>query len=53
MVRENGELVVLEINTMPGMTDHSLFPIAALEAGMPMPVLVQKLAELVERDYKL
>ncbi len=31
---ENGKLYLLEINTVPGMTDHSLVPKAALEAGI-------------------
>lgn len=29
----------LEVNTMPGMTDHSLLPMAAERAGLPMPEL--------------
>lgn len=30
---------VLEVNTIPGMTDHSLVPKAALRAGIPFPDL--------------
>ena len=30
----NGNLRVLEINTLPGFTDHSLVPKAALAEGM-------------------
>jgi D-alanine-D-alanine ligase len=33
----------LEINTMPGFTDHSLVPKAARHAGMPMEDLVTRL----------
>ena len=33
----------LEINTMPGFTDHSLVPKAARHAGMPMEDLVSRL----------
>ena len=36
----------LEINTMPGFTDHSLVPKAARHAGIPMDRLV---AGLVHR----
>ena len=36
---------VLEVNTMPGFTDHSLLPMAAAEAGIPMPDLVRRLVE--------
>ncbi len=34
---------LLEINTMPGFTDHSLVPKAAAHAGMPMEVLCDRL----------
>lgn len=36
---------VLEVNTMPGFTDHSLLPKAAAKAGVPMPELVRRLVE--------
>jgi D-alanine-D-alanine ligase len=36
----------LEINTMPGFTDHSLIPMAAAKAGMPMPDLCDRLVRL-------
>lgn len=51
IVRPNGEMVILEINTMPGMTNQSLFPLAARVAGMPMPELMRKFVSLVQRDY--
>lgn len=41
---------MLEINTMPGFTDHSLVPMAARHAGMPMPVLCAGLVEMAVRD---
>lgn len=53
MVRKNGELIVLEDNTMPGMTKQSLFPLSAKVAGTPMPDLMKKFVELVQRDYHL
>ena len=34
MVRENGEPVVLEVNTLPGMTETSLLPKAAAAVGL-------------------
>lgn len=37
---------VIEINTLPGMTDHSLVPMAARQAGLEMPNLVLKILEL-------
>lgn len=35
----------LEINTMPGFTTHSLVPMAAAEAKIPMPTLCENLVE--------
>ena len=40
-----GEPILLEINTMPGMTPTSLFPDAAREAGIPFEELVALLVE--------
>ncbi len=34
---------VIEVNTAPGMTDHSLIPMAARVAGLEMPDLVLKI----------
>jgi D-alanine-D-alanine ligase len=36
---------VLEMNTLPGMTDHSLVPMAAREAGMDFDELVVRILE--------
>ncbi len=41
-----GSFYVLEVNTIPGMTSHSLVPMAAAAAGMDMPALVQSIIEL-------
>jgi D-alanine-D-alanine ligase len=35
-----GEFFVLEVNTSPGMTSHSLVPMAAAAAGMDFASLV-------------
>ncbi len=42
----DGKPVVLEINTIPGMTESSLVPEAAKKAGIPMPQLLQRVIEL-------
>ena len=34
---------VLELNTLPGMTGHSLVPKAALESGIPFPALCDQM----------
>jgi D-alanine-D-alanine ligase len=36
---------LLEVNTIPGMTDHSLVPMAARTAGLSFPELVMKILE--------
>ncbi len=43
---------LIEVNTVPGMTDHSLVPMAAKAAGMDFPELVwQILAQTLEQDH--
>lgn len=46
MVRTNGDPVVLEINTLPGMTETSLLPKAAAAAGITYPELCQRMVAL-------
>jgi D-alanine-D-alanine ligase len=46
MVTANNQLVVLETNTLPGMTDQSLFPRAASVAGIDMPSLCNQLVTM-------
>lgn len=41
----------LEINTLPGFTDHSLVPKAARHAGADMPRLCAALVEMAIRDH--
>lgn len=41
----DGRAWFLEINTMPGFTTHSLVPMAAARAGIPMPALCGMLVE--------
>jgi D-alanine-D-alanine ligase len=43
MLDAAGEIYCLEANTSPGMTDHSLVPMAARAAGIEFPELVLKL----------
>jgi D-alanine-D-alanine ligase len=46
MVRPNGEPVVLEVNTLPGMTETSLLPKAAAAAGIGYAELCQRMIDL-------
>jgi D-alanine-D-alanine ligase len=51
MVRPNGEPVVLEVNTLPGMTETSLLPKAAAAAGLNYAQLCQRMVDLaLERN---
>jgi D-alanine-D-alanine ligase len=45
MLDGEGRIYCLEANTSPGMTDHSLVPMAARAAGIAFPQLVLKLLE--------
>ncbi len=46
LLDEAGRPHLLEINTAPGMTDHSLVPMAARVAGLDFPSLCLKVLEL-------
>ncbi|NOU01037.1 MAG: D-alanine--D-alanine ligase [Gallionella sp.] len=48
LMSESGKPYVLEVNTSPGMTDHSLVPMAARQAGISFEQLVVKVLELAE-----
>jgi D-alanine-D-alanine ligase len=43
MLREDGELFVLEANSVPGLTETSLLPQAADAAGIPFDALVERI----------
>jgi D-alanine-D-alanine ligase len=46
LMDEAGQPYLLEINTVPGMTDHSLVPMAARQAGISFEQLVLTILEL-------
>jgi D-alanine-D-alanine ligase len=53
MVRADGSPVVLEVNTLPGMTETSLLPKAAAAAGLNYAQLCQRMVDLaLERPIK-
>jgi D-alanine-D-alanine ligase len=43
---------LLEINTIPGFTDHSLVPMASRHSGVPMPELCATLVEMALSDAR-
>lgn len=50
MLDGDGRAWLLEINTIPGFTGHSLVPMAAARVGLDMPALCARLVELALRD---
>jgi D-alanine-D-alanine ligase len=46
LLAADGRLAVLEINTIPGMTETSLLPKAAAVVGLDFPALCEKIAAL-------
>jgi len=45
MQDESGRFLLLEVNTVPGMTDHSLVPMAAHAQGLSFDALVWRILE--------
>jgi D-alanine-D-alanine ligase len=45
MMDATGRSLLLEVNTVPGMTDHSLVPMAARAAGIDFEELVWRVLE--------
>jgi len=53
IVRANGDPMVLEVNTLPGMTETSLLPKAAAAAGLNYAQLCQRMVDLaLQRNEK-
>lgn len=48
--RRTHQPYALEVNTIPGFTDHSLLPKAAARAGLDFPQLCQRIVELAFED---
>ncbi|WP_413483225.1 D-alanine--D-alanine ligase [Morganella psychrotolerans] len=48
MLDSDGQFYLLEVNTSPGMTNHSLVPQAAREAGMSFSVFVANVLALAD-----
>jgi len=50
MILKDNEIYVLETNTIPGMTETSLLPLAAKVAGYSFKELIQKLLDLALKN---
>ena len=46
MIEADGSPYVLEVNTIPGLTERSLLPMAARAAGLEFPDLCERLVEI-------
>lgn len=51
-LKENGEVLVNEINTLPGFTAISMYPKLWEASGLPLPKLLDKLIDLAIARYK-
>tara|TARA_R110002167_G_scaffold147332_5_gene339446 strand:- start:1334 stop:2221 length:888 start_codon:yes stop_codon:yes gene_type:complete len=49
---QSGQFYLLEANSIPGMTDHSLVPMAAKQAGLSFADLVWKILEISMRGVR-
>ncbi len=52
LLNSQNELICLEVNTLPGMTLHSLVPKAARANGEEPPVLMQRIIDCAVRKFK-
>ncbi|OHA09754.1 MAG: hypothetical protein A3H69_03840 [Candidatus Sungbacteria bacterium RIFCSPLOWO2_02_FULL_47_9] len=52
ILASNGTLFVLELNTIPGMTQTSLLPEAAKAAGISFTALLDRILETAEKKGK-
>ncbi|MFO8111151.1 MAG: D-alanine--D-alanine ligase [Desulfosalsimonadaceae bacterium] len=52
MIIHDNRIYVLETNTIPGMTENSLLPLAAAQAGMSYSQLLERLIELALEKKK-
>jgi D-alanine-D-alanine ligase len=53
IIGDDGRPYVLEVNTIPGMTNHSLLPKAAAKAGLPMGQLCMRMVEMALADANI
>lgn len=51
MERNTGEIYINEINTIPGFTRYSMFPMLWNQAGVGLPALIERIVELGYERY--
>ena len=52
-VTADNEVLINEVNTLPGFTPTSMYPLMWEKAGLPYPKLIDRLIELAEERYAL
>ena len=52
ILNDDGDFYALEVNTIPGFTDHSLLPMAGAKAGFSMSELCVKIVEMAAENNK-
>ena len=53
IIDKNNQPWVLELNTLPGLTDHSLLPMSAQHSNISFTKLIEKILNQATTDYKL
>jgi D-alanine-D-alanine ligase len=52
-LNHQGKAYVLEVNSIPGLTSHSLMPLSAKACGIEYDALIKGMLELALRDHRL
>ena len=53
ILRDDGKVFLLEMNTIPGMTGHSLVPMSAAASGMPYEQLCIEILRMAALDLQV
>ena len=52
IITKQQEPLMIEVNTLPGLTEHSLLPKSAAYDGMDFPTVIQKILQGARLDYE-
>lgn len=50
LLTEHNDVYLIEMNTIPGMTERSVFPMAAAQAGLSYEALIEELLDHAKFD---
>ena len=51
-LKDNGDVVLNEVNTLPGMTSYSRYPRMMAAAGLPLAEVIDQLVSLTLTGYR-